>query len=51
MTENEKELLELIRSSEDPKKALAEAIELLITFLDEHEAPQDTSPSRHRAIA
>lgn len=51
MTEIEKEVLELIRNHEDPEKARAIAIELLLTFLDEREAPQHTSPSHHRVIA
>lgn len=43
MSTNEKELINLIREHDDPKKALEIAFDLLLTFLDEREAPQDTS--------
>ena len=43
MTKNERELLNMIRSHEDPEKALRIALDLLIIFLEKHEEPQDTS--------
>lgn len=43
MSTNEKELLNIIREHENPKKALEIAFDLLITFLEKREAPQDTS--------
>lgn len=42
MTENELELLTLIRENENPEKALKIAMDLLIDFLDGREAPQYT---------
>ena len=43
MTENELELLYIIRNHDNPEKALGIAIDLLIDFLEKREAPQDTS--------
>ena len=43
MTENEKELLMLIRKSENPEKALKVAMDLAIDFLKKREALQCTS--------
>lgn len=47
MTENEKMLLEAIRRHPEPEQAVAIAINLLIDFLAQREAPQGTS-SAHR---
>ena len=46
MTENELELLYIIRTSENPEKALKTALDLLIDFLKKREALQDTSFER-----
>ena len=43
MTDNELELLYIIRTSENPEQALKIAFELMIDFLVPHEAPPDTS--------
>lgn len=43
MTENELELLHIIRTSENPEKALKTALDLLIDFLAQREALRDTS--------
>ena len=43
MTDNELELLYIIRTSENPEKSLKIALNLMIDFLGKHEAPQDTS--------
>ena len=51
MTANEKELLNIIRTHDNPEQAIEIAIELLITFLDEREVPRDTSSAPHRVIA
>lgn len=51
MSANEKELLNIIREHENPKKALEIAFDLLITFLEKHEVPQDTSVESPRATA
>lgn len=46
MTENELELLYIIRTSENPEKTLKTAMDLLIDFLGKHEALPDTSFAR-----
>ena len=46
MTDNELELLYIIRTSENPEKTLKIAMELMIDFLKKREAPQDTSSVR-----
>ena len=46
MTENELELLYIIRTSENPEKALTTALDLLIDFLKKREELQDTSFER-----
>ena len=43
MTDNELELLYIIRTSENPDKALKLAMDLMIDFLTKHEALRDTS--------
>lgn len=43
MTANEKELLNIIRTHDNPEQALDMAIRLMIDFLEQHEEPQDTS--------
>ena len=43
MTSIEKELLTLIREHDNPEQAMEIALNLLITFLDDHEEPQCTS--------
>ena len=46
MTENELELLYIIRTNKNPKKALETAMDLLIDFLTKPEALQGTSFER-----
>lgn len=48
MTENERELINLIRESDNPQQALAKAMELMIDFLRSYGAPQDTSSVLHQ---
>ena len=43
MTDNELELLYIIRTSENPEKTLKTALDLMIDFLVQREAPPDTS--------
>ena len=43
MTDNELELLYIIRTSGNPEEALKIALDLMIDFLPSVEAPQDTS--------
>ena len=47
MTDNERELINIIRDCENPKYAAELALNLLIEFLAMHGEPQDTS-SAHR---
>ena len=51
MTNNELELLYIIRTNENPEKALKVALDLMIDFLAKREEPQDTSsvPPRESA--
>ena len=51
MTENELELLNLIRTNDTPEKALKIALDLIFEFLDEREALQCTSSAPHRITA
>lgn len=46
MTDNELELLYIIRTSVNPEKALKTALDLMIDFLAKREALQDTSSAR-----
>ena len=43
MTDHELELLYIIRTHENPEKALEIALDLILDFLPSPEAPQDTS--------
>ena len=43
MSNNEKELLQIIREHDNPEQALDIAIGLMFDFLEKHEEPQDTS--------
>ena len=40
MTENEKELLAIIRENENPEQAIVIAIETIISYLTQHEPSQ-----------
>ena len=51
MTDNELELLYIIRTNENPEKALKTALDLIIDFLAKREALQDTSSAHHRESA
>ena len=42
MTENEQELLNIIRNHDNPEQAIEIAIKLMIDFLKMREAPPDT---------
>ena len=43
MTDNELELLYIIRTSEKPEETLKIALDLMVDFLAKREAPPDTS--------
>lgn len=51
MTENEKELLEIIRSHPEPEQAVEIAINLLIDFSARHGVPLNTSSVHPRVSA
>ena len=51
MTDNELELLYIIRTSENPERALKVALDLMIDFLAKREALQDTSSAHRRESA
>jgi hypothetical protein len=51
MTDNERELLNIIREHDNPAKAVDFAINLLVDFLAKREAPQDTSSEHPRESA
>lgn len=51
MSDYEKELIHMIREHENPAQAFEIALKLMIDFLDEREAPQDTSSVHPRATA
>lgn len=48
MTDNERELINIIHDYENPKYATELALNLLIEFLSEREALQDTSSAHPR---
>ena len=51
MTNNEKELLNLIRAHDNPERAIGVALKLMIDFLEKREEPQGTSSARPRESA
>ena len=51
MTENEKELLNIIRSHNNPERAIEIAIELMLGFVKPHEEPPDTFSAHLRESA
>ena len=51
MTDNERELIHIIRACENPAYAAEMALTLLIDFLAKREEPQDTSSARPRVSA
>lgn len=51
MTENERELLYIIREHDNPEQAVKIAIELMIAFSEKPEVPQDTFSEHPRESA
>ena len=51
MTDNEKELLTIIRQQDNPAQAVDIAIKLMIDFLEKREVPRDTSFEHPRVSA
>lgn len=40
MTANEIELIELIRENDNPEQALATAVDIILSFLEQHESSE-----------
>lgn len=51
MTDNERELLSIIRAHDNPIQAVKIAIDLMADFLTKREVPQDTSSVHLRGSA
>jgi hypothetical protein len=47
MSDNERELLNIIRGCDNPEDAIAIAIQLMVIFSTKREVPQDTSSAHH----
>lgn len=43
MTDNEKELIDIIRHSDNPEGAIGVAVEIILAFLKLHESSQEQS--------
>lgn len=50
MTENEKELVEMIRSSNDPAKALLVAVDVICEFLADQRCRADHPDLKNKAV-
>ena len=51
MTENEKELIKLIRENDNPEQALMTATAIILDFLKQHESYQEASVACLQALA
>jgi hypothetical protein len=51
MTNNERELIEMIRGSEDPGKALTVAVEIILLYLEQHGSLRGQEPADPREPA
>ena len=51
MTENELELLYIIRTNDNPEQALEIAVKMIIEFLAQHESSQEASAAYSPALA
>ena len=51
MTDNEKELINLIRENDNPEQALMTATVIIIDFLKQHESCQEASVAYLQALA
>lgn len=51
MTENEKELIKLIRESDDPGQALMSAAVIILGFLKQHESSEEQVPAYLQGLA
>ena len=51
MTENEKELINLIRENDNPGQALMAAAVVIIGFLKQHESSEEQAPAFQQVLA
>lgn len=51
MTDNEKELINLIRENDNPEQALMTATVIILDFLKQHESCQEASVAYLQALA
>lgn len=51
MTENEKELLYIIRTHDDPQQALEIATRIILSFVEQHESSQAQSVAYQQELA
>lgn len=51
MTDNERELIDMIRRSEDPGKALKVAVEIILLYLEQHGSSRGQEPADPREPA
>ena len=51
MTENEKELLHIIRTHNDPEQALEIATRIILSFVEQSESSQEPPPAFLQALA
>lgn len=51
MTENEKELLRIIRTHDNPEQALEIATKIILSFVKPHESYQEQSAACQQALA
>jgi hypothetical protein len=51
MTENEKELIKIIRENDNPQTALAVAVEAILSYLKQHGSSQEQAVADLRELA
>jgi hypothetical protein len=51
MTTNEQELINLIREQEDPARALATAVDIILLYLEQHGSSQEQVVADLRELA
>lgn len=51
MTENERELIKIIRENDDPEKALCTAVETILSYLAQHGSCQEQVSAGLRELA
>ena len=51
MTDNEKELIKLIRENDNPEQALMTASVIILDFLKQHESSEEQAPASLQALA